>query len=194
MSAIHGNNINEINFHHVLKDIENFFWFLILSNAALANPFVQNEIKKQNEPNILSMLEKFNQWTCLQTEINHSTNQYKTNMKPLGLFILCGKLMAINCYELLKASNYYSSLKDTIEFKFLYHIRNGAAHNNKFHFKNSSGKWTLTESEIIQWDCYKICRNLQDNPVFNEFIDFSNIFRLGVYFSEKLKNIDENKK
>ncbi len=190
MGAIHGNNINEINFHPVLKDIENFFGFLILSNAALANPAVQDAIKQQNEPNILSMLEKFNQWTCLRTEINHFTNQYKTNMKPLNLFILCGKLMAINCYELLKASNYYSNLKDTEEFKFLYHIRNGAAHNNKFHFKNSRCEWTLDKSKIIQWDCYKIRQNLQDTPVFNNFIDFSSIFRLGLHFSDKLKDID----
>ncbi len=194
MGAIHGNNINEINFHPILEDIEKFFWFLILSNAALANPDVQSLIKKQNESNILSMLEKFNQWTCLQTKIDYSTNQYKTSMKPLDLLILCGKLMAINCYELLKASNYHSVLKNTEEFKFLYHIRNGAAHNNKFHFKNSRDKWTIKEFEIIKWDDYKICRNLQDTPVFNNFIDFSNIFRLGLYFSDQLKKIDlENK-
>jgi len=53
-------NINEINFHPVLKDIENIFWFFILSNAVLANPKIQEEIKNQQEPNIISMLEKFN--------------------------------------------------------------------------------------------------------------------------------------
>lgn len=139
------------------------------------------------------MLEKFNKWVCLQTKINYSNQRYEASMKPSDLFIFCGKLMAINCYELLKASNYYSNLKDTKEFKFLRHLRNGAAHNNKFHFQNSQGKWTIKESETIQWDCYTICKNLQDTPVFNDFIDFSNIFRLAVYFSKKLTDLDLEK-
>ena len=187
-------NINEINFHPVLKDIENIFWFFILSNAVLANPKIQEEIKSQQEPNIISMLEKFNNWTSLQTRIDYSINRYQTTMQPLNQFILLGKTMAINLYELLKASDYYSNLQVMEEFRFLRYIRNGAAHNNKFNFKNRNGEWTLKNNEIIRWGDYTIDRNLQNKPVFNDFIGFQMIFILAKNFSERLTKIDNEQK
>ena len=187
-------NINEINFHPVLKDIENIFWFFILSNAVLANPKIQEEIKNQQEPNIISMLEKFNNWTSLQTRIDYSINRYQTTMQPLNQFILLGKTMAINLYELLKASDYYSNLQVMEEFRFLQYIRNGAAHNNKFNFKNRNGEWTLKNNEIIRWGDYTIDRNLQNKPVFNDFIGFQMIFILAKNFSERLTKIDNEQK
>jgi len=194
MDEIHVNNINEINFHSVLKDIENIFWFFILSNTALANPKIQKEIKNQKEQNIISMLEKFNKWANLQTKIDYSNNQYQTTIQAPNQFILLGKIMAINLYELLKASDYYENLKDTEEIKFLRHIRNGAAHNNKFHFKNRKGEWTIGENENVKWNDAEIKRSLQDKPVFNDFANFAGIFLLAKFFSDKLNEIDLVKK
>jgi len=191
MNTLYGSNINEINLHPVLKDIENIFWFFILSNATLANPDVQKEIKKQKDPNTISMLEKFNNWTSLEVKLDHFANRYQTTMKASNQFILLGKIMAINLYELLKASSY--DLKIMEEFKFLKHIRNGAAHNNKFHFKDRNGGWTMRENKVIHWGNYAIDRNLHGKPVFNNFIGFQMIFVLAKNFSERLEEIDKQK-
>jgi hypothetical protein len=80
------------------------------------------------------------------------------------------------------------------EFNFLRHIRNGAAHNNKFYFKNHKGEWTIREDETVKWNASEIRRSLQDTPVFNDFINFAGIFMLSKFFSDKLKEIDLIKK
>jgi hypothetical protein len=193
MDEIHVNNIKEINFHPILNDIENIFWFFILSNAALANPKIQEEIRNQNESNIISMLDKFNIWANLQTKIDYFTSQYQTTIHAPNQFILLGKTMVINLYEFLKASDYYSHLQPMDEFNFLRHIRNGAAHNNKFYFKNRKKEWTIGENEIVKWNVSEIRRSLQDKPVFNDFINFVSIFMLAKFFSDKMKEIDKTK-
>lgn len=193
MEEIHVNNINEINFHPVLKDIENFNWFFLLSVRALSDYDVQNILRTKDniQPGYLcfvQMLDRFNLSTSLQIEKKENFATSKLNIA--NEMILMGKIMTINLFEILKDSKYFQDLRDLEEFKFLRHIRNGAAHNNKFHFKDRNNKWTLNESEIIEWNNYKIDRNLQDKPVFNNFISFQSIFILGKIFSEKLKNID----
>lgn len=54
-------DVNNLNFHSVLKDIENMFWFFILSHKTLSRKDVQNIIKKTEDVSIISMLEKYNQ-------------------------------------------------------------------------------------------------------------------------------------
>lgn len=85
------------------------------------------------------MLDRYNKWVNLQTKIDIITKKYTTEMNILNGVIIVGKIMTISVYELLRSSKYYLSLKDLEEFKFLKHIRNGAAHNNRFDFKNQRG-------------------------------------------------------
>lgn len=183
-------------FHEVLQDIDDFFWFYLLSNAVLADPDVQNLIKTKNVNNagtyFSSMLNRYNKWVNLQTEIDHINKKYSTKMNLLNSSIIVGKIMAISVHELLLSSKYYSDIKNLEEFKFLKHIRNGAAHNNRFDFKNKWSKWTLKDNEVIKWQNQKIDKGLQGKTVFNDFISFSGIFLLANYFSEKMKQIDKN--
>ena len=139
MEEIHVNNINEINFHPVLKDIENFNWFFLLSMRALSDYDVQNILRTKDniQPGYLcfvQMLDRFNLSTRLQIEKKENFATSKLNIT--NEMILMGKIMTINLFEILKDSKYFQDLKDLKKFKFLRHIRNGAAHNNKFHFKN----------------------------------------------------------
>lgn len=111
-------------------------------------------------------------------------------MKILNSSIVIGKAMAITMYELLKSSEYYKKLKQLEEFNFLKHIRNGAAHNNRFHFKNNQDRWTLKEKDKIKWRDNEISIKLQGTKVFNDFISFTLVYILAYDFSEKLKAID----
>lgn len=190
-------NINEINFHPVLKDIENIFWLFILSHKVLANLNVQNIIKTTEDSFIVSMLEKYNQWVNLQIKINND-NTYITNSNILDNMIFTGKAVTILTYEFLIASKYKEIINGDEEFHFLKYIRNSAAHDNKFDLKYRFGKnkgdWMINKNDIIKWNGMEISRKLQDTKVFNNFISIFGVFLLAKHFSERLTNIDSGQK
>lgn len=186
-------NVNEVNFHPVLHDIENIFWFFILSNKALSHPDVQNILKQEKDGTILSMLKKYNKWVSLNIEIkNNGICTSRMNIKDEMIFI--GKAMAILTYEFLSASKYKRAIEKWEEFRFLKYIRNAAAHDNKFDLKyrfgRNKGKWMINKGEIIKWNNKEISRKLQDTEVFNDFISLPSVFLLVKYFSERLTRID----
>ncbi len=200
MDEIHINDINEINLHPVLKDIENIFWFFLLSVRTLSDYDVQNILRTKDSVQegylcFVQMLDKFNTSTNLQIEKKGHIATSKLNIIKEMNFM--GKAMVVFAYELLSASDYFIEIKEDKEFKFLKYIRNGAAHDNKFDLKYKYGKnkeqWMLGEKEIIEWNNLKISRELQDTEVFNKFISMPSIFLLAKHFSERLENIDKQK-
>lgn len=200
MDEIHINNINEINLHPVLKDIENIFWFFLLSVRTLSDYDVQNILRTKDSVQegylcFVQMLNKFNTSTNLQIEKKGDIATSKLNIIKEMNFM--GKAMVVFAYELLSASDYFIEIKEDKEFKFLKYIRNGAAHDNKFDLKykygKNKGQWMLDEKEIIEWNNLKISRELQDTEVFNKFISMPSIFLLAKHFSERLENIDKQK-
>ena len=199
MDEIHVNNINEINFHPVLKDIENIFWFFLLSIRTLSNDDIQNTLRILNKQEgygaFDQMLDKFNTSTDLKIEKRGNIATSKLNIIKEMNFM--GKAMVVFLYELLYASDYFTEINEDQEFKFLKYIRNGAAHNNKFDLKyrygRNKGQWMLGEKEIIEWNNFKITRELQDKEVFNVFISMPSIFLLAKHFSGRLENIDGKK-
>lgn len=119
----------------------------------------------------------------------------KLNLNKEMIFI--GKSLTILTYEHLSASEYIEKINQSIEFKFLQHIRNGAAHNNKFDLKyrygKNKGQWRIGENEKIEWNNMIIYRELQDKNIFNDFISMFSILLLAKHFSDKLNNIDKLK-
>ncbi len=200
MDEIHINNINEINFHPVLKDIENIFWFFLLSVRTLSDYDVQNILRTKDSVQegylcFVQMLDKFNASTNLQIDKKENTATSKLNI--INEMNFMGKAMAVLTCELLLASDYFLEIKEDKELKFLKYIRNGAAHNNKFDLKyrygKNKGQWMLNEKEVIEWNNLKINRELQDKEVFNGFISMPSVFLLAKHFSERLENIDKQK-
>lgn len=124
---------------------------------------------------------------------DNDDNTHTSNLNVLNSMIFTGKAMAILMYDFLSLSGYNTIINRDNEFQFLRHVRNGAAHNNKFNLKNEEGDWKIGESETIEWSGMKISRELQNEEVFNSFISMSQIFLLAKHFSEKLKEIDNNK-
>lgn len=194
-------NVNELNFHPVLKDIENMYWLFLLSVRTLSDYDVQNILRTKNsvQEGYLSfnhMLDKFNKATNLHIEKTGNVATSKLNI--LKEMVFMGKAMAILICELLIASDYKVEIEKDDEFKFLKHIRNGATHNNIFDFQYkygvNKGQWMLGENEIIKWNGMEISRKLQGSTVFNDFISLFGIFLLAKHFSEKLTDIDNEHK
>jgi len=189
-------DVNNVSFHPVLKDIENIFWFFILSNKALSHPVIQNILKQERDDSILAMLKKYNEWVELQVSINNDVYTSKLNM--LDGMIFLGRAMTILTYELLTFSDYKDYIAKLEEFKFLKLIRNGAAHNNKIDLKyrygKQKGQWRIGENETIKWRDKEISRKLHDTIIFNDFIYFGYIFLLAKDLSDKLFAEDSVKK
>jgi len=189
-------NVNKINFHPVLKDIENIFWFFLLSIRALSDYEIQDILKIKNSHQegyecFNSMLNKFNKTTNLKIEIKKTDGATTSKLNILNEMIFMGKAMAVLAYDYLSLSKYNNIISKDDKFKFLKYIRNGAAHNNKFNLKDEDGKWKIGENEIIKWGEKEISRRLQGNKVFNDFISVFDIFLLIKNFSEQLENIDK---
>src|SRR3989344_3324507 len=164
-------DVSEVNFHPVLKDIENMHWLFLLSVRTLSDYDVQNILRTKNntQEGYLSfnhMLDKFNETTDLHVEKTGNITTSKLNI--LKEMVFMGKAMAILTYDFLSLSSYNTNINKDEEFQFLRHIRNGSAHNNKF--------------------------KLQGSIVFNDFISLFSIFLLAKHFSEKLIAIDKKQK
>lgn len=190
-------NVSEINFHPVLKDIENMYWLFLLSIRTLSDYDVQNILRTKNsiQEGYLSfnhMLDKFNKVTDLHIEKTGNVTTSKMNI--LKEMIFMGKAMVILTYDFLSLSGYNANINKDEEFQFLRHIRNGAAHNNKFNFKNEDGSWKIGENETIKWNNMEISRKLQGDIIFDDFISLFNVFLLAKYFSDRLVKIDKEKK
>lgn len=186
-------NVDKINFHPILKDIESIFWFFLLSIRALSDFDIQNILKTKNNTqdgyaSFNQMLEKFNKATNLKIEKNGNIATSKLNI--LNEMTLMGKAMAILTYDFLSLSKYNAKINQDNEFQFLRHIRNGAAHYNKFNLKDEDGVWKIEEGKIIEWNGKQISRELHGKEVFNGFISIFDIFILAKHFSDKLTSID----
>jgi len=193
--------VKDINFHPLLKDIENMFWLFLLSIRTLSDIEIQKILRMKNEAmqgylSFNEMLDKFNDNTNLKIEKKGNVNT--TTMNILSEMIFIGKAMTIFAYELLRFSDYFKDIKDCEEFKFLHFIRNSSAHNNKFDLKHQFGskigQWMIGENENIKWGGLEINRKLQGTAVFNNFISIFQMFLLIKHFSESLYKIDNDKK
>lgn len=194
-------DVKGINFHPVLKDIENMFWLFLLSMRTLSDFDIQKLLRTKNTTNkgyecFNYMLDKFNETTNFSIEIKG--NVATSKLTVLNEMIFTGKAMTIFIYQLLESSDYIETVKNDGEFYFLTHIRNGAAHNNKFDLKHRFGKmkgqWRIQEDETIKWNDKEITRKVQETTVFNDFISLGNIFLLAEHFSNRLKEIDNKSK
>ncbi len=190
-------DVDSIDFHPVLKDIENIFWFFLLSVRTLSDYDVQNILNTKDNVQegylcFVKMLNKFNTSTKLHIETKNNSATSKLNI--LNEMIFMGKAMALLTYDFLSLSSYNTIINKDTEFQFLRHIRNGAAHNNKFNLKDENGDWKINENEIIKWNGMEISRKLQGENIFNSFISIGGVFLLVKSFSERLFNIDNEKK
>lgn len=182
-------NPNNINFHPILKDIENIFWLFLLSHSTLSNPDVQNIIKTMCDKLFIPLLEKYNEWVDLRIKIKG--NKYMSSSKILEHMICTGKTISILAFDYLASSKYDAIINKDIKYQFLRHIRNGAAHHNIFNLKDIDGNWKIEDGDKIEWNNKIIDKSLQGKKVFNEFITMNDVFLLIKELSEQITEIDK---
>jgi len=78
-------------------------------------------------------------------------------------------MLILFAYENIKDLPIYHEIRNIDDIKFLRHLRNAAAHGNRFHFIDSKLK-RFIDPGIVSWRNKTIDKNLQDQKAFPNFI------------------------
>jgi len=152
-------NINwkELSLNPIFKPIKDFFEFYLLGVGFIGQPDFQ-KIFIQTHPELRNTIERYN----LNVDLEKDGCIIKT--KPKEYWITLGRMMSIAIFNILESSEYNNILNQEDLFKFAKHLRNGAAHNNKFNISPPVHRPIIWKDKII------------DNSLngTNVFIDFFN--------------------
>lgn len=144
--------------------IKKMFEFFILGVGFVGQKEFQRSFL-QAHPDLKPLVNTYNKEVNLRVEgrsVKSETSPYLINI---------GRLMSIAIFDILQHSKYHNTVKNTEIFKFAKHIRNGAAHDNKFDIsppiKNS-----------VSWREYTITNDLNEKTVFLDFISPATLIHL----------------
>jgi hypothetical protein len=187
----------KLNVHPLLKIVEEEFMYFAVSLNMMCLQSFQNALVKihngkmsemntsvaVNEFKVLRydvayVLNSFNK----RNKISFNKNEAEGNiMEPM---IRHSRLLTVLLYDLLFDKNYYNKINKTEIFKFVKHLRNGSAHNNKFNFEGKAIKEVEWRGKII-----KECE--EGKQVFGRFIYLPDLLILVNDISDKLDEIDK---
>ncbi|MFH1089423.1 MAG: hypothetical protein V1716_03300 [Candidatus Uhrbacteria bacterium] len=189
----------EIYIHPIFNELLNNFRFFLAGINMMSMPDFQKALINghKGEKSELEISVKYDDLKCLKYDIRDILTSFnksvelkligdKVEANIVGLMNFQARQIAISLFDILQFSKYqnYIIKNNSTLFKFAKHIRNGAAHNNKFFFDEKNkldlpvgwrGK-TIEESFHLQ----KI--------VFNEFLTPADLVLLISDFSFIIKN------
>ena len=149
----------KIKVHPIFEPIKKLFEFYVLGIGFVGMPDFQGEFLRVH-PGMKSLVNAYNKEVNLRVE----GTQVKLSSKLYLIYI--GRLMALAIFDFLQFSPYQKDLRGKEIFRFIKHIRNGAAHNNKFNF---------SELELLKgparWKDKIINSSLKGKPVIPDFIN-----------------------
>lgn len=151
------NDYEKLNINPIFEPIKQLFEFYILGIGFIGQ-FDFQEVFLKNHPELKTFTERYNKNVNLKKDGSKVKSETKIYM------ISVGRIMAISLFNILEFSEYQNDLNQEEIFKFAKHIRNGAAHNNKFNIA------PLLEKSI-QWRERIIDNSLNGSPVFLDFIN-----------------------
>jgi hypothetical protein len=170
----------KVKVHPLFEPIKKLLEFMIFGNGFLIMPEFQKAFLNIN-PAAKPILDEYNK----EVKLTVKGNEIHANMQ---LYLIhAGRLMAIAIFDFLQFSEYNKYLSQTDIFKFAKHIRNGAAHNNKFFFDAKSKRELLKKP--IKWNSKIIVSSLMGKTVFPDFI---NSFSL-LYLIQDISKMIESK-
>ncbi|MCL5073499.1 MAG: hypothetical protein M1308_21790 [Actinobacteria bacterium] len=181
-------DVNDLNFHPILKDIKHIFIHFLLSFKALS--LVETQQIMLSDVNFSQILKKYNKMISFKIEKAPNSATYTTRLNMLEQMTFLGKAIAILMYDYILASKYNDKLNNDNDIKFLKYIRNGATHNNRFNMRDEEGKWKIEESKFIKWHNKKIDRKLHGKQVFPKFVSILDMVLLANEISKKLNRLD----
>lgn len=154
-----GTDYTKIKVHPIFEPIKKLFEFYILGIGFIGMPDFQREFLRVH-PGMSSLVDVYNK------EVNLRIEGAQVKLSSKLYLVHIGRLMAIAIFDFLQSSPFHKNLSGTEIFRFAKHIRNGAAHNNKFNFN---------EDELIkkpaQWKDKSIDSSLKSKPVVPSFIN-----------------------
>ena len=188
--------------HPFLSLIERTLRYNIVALGMMCMPELQQAFVEGNPQILLAAKGKYGNHDAMVFETKKATEQFNKEMSinKSGEKIEAklrmplqgeARKMIIYLYDLLENSAYYPCLQRKDGFEFLRHLRNGAAHDNKFDFKghmNNSLNEPITE---IQWREMKITQDMENTEVFDLFIAPADLIVLISDISKLLKSFDE---
>jgi len=140
----------------------------------------KNELGQQFMYNVGDILASYN--TTVGLKLNGIDGKVQAQLVEV-LKPLC-RLTAISLFDVLDSSSYNNDVNRSILYQFSKHIRNGAAHNNRF---NISPPLTHT----VTWRDKEINNSSNGKEVFLSFLSAGDLMLLINDISLELKKIDE---
>lgn len=149
----------KIKVHPLFEPVKKLFEFYILGIGFVGMPDFQ-KIFLRMHPGMKPLVDVYNKEVNLRIE----GTQVKLSSKLYLVHI--GRLMALAIFDFLQFSPHQKDLSGTEIFNFTKHIRNGAAHNNKFNF---NGRELLKKP--ARWKDKIIDSSLKGKSVIPDFIN-----------------------
>lgn len=189
----------KLNIHPLLKMFENEVLFFIAAYMMMAKPAFQKSVVNDYAGRMgeITTSIKFNGFNTLKVDIAYIFNEFnatfnvslseKDGKERAGFgeaFNQHGRLVAIALFNVLESSTYNKSISKTEIFRFVKHLRNGAAHHNKFNFDGKIIKDTEWRGKVVRQDD-------EGNQVFGKFISLQDLLILINDVSDKLDEIDK---
>jgi len=170
---------SKIKLNTLFDPIKKNFEFFILGIGFVSQKNFQ-KLFLLSHPELTPLVNTYNQEVNLRIEGN--TVKSKTSLYWINI----GRLMAIAIFDIVQFSQYHNLLKNTEIFKFAKHIRNGAAHDNKF-------KISPTIKKSISWRDKTISNSLNNTKVFPDFINAGTLIHLMSDISEIIEKKEKKR-
>ena len=182
--------------HPLFSEIERYFRYLLISMGMLTQKAGQVGVQKSWPTIDIQTSVNFDGNTVLYFSVNKAIKQFNqefnvqnssqsTTANLNAILKTQARLMVVYLYQIINGdeSPYKTMVRRDLD-NFIYHIRNAAAHDNKFHiFKR--------KNEKAEWRGKVIDDSMQGKVVFNDFICPADIIVLMSDLSRELRRIDE---
>lgn len=194
----------KLNIHQIFKIIEDSFMFFMVGQNMMAIPSFQKALVKLHDGRMgqIQTSVKFEDESAIKFETSYALNRFNkvTGMKEIGKSVECnigpllvqqGILLSIAIFNILESSSYNKKISRSSLFRFSKHLRNGAAHGNKFNFSKETSE-KLKQSTVC-WRGKEIKETLHGETVFGNFIYLPDLIVLIHDISEELDRIDSKR-
>lgn len=187
----------EIYIHPIFHDLLSNFRYFFVGINMMSMPDFQKAliIGHKGEKSELEISVQYDDLKCLKYDIQDVFNSFnkavglklvgdKVEANIINLMNFQARQIAISLFNILENSKFNNTINKKEIFKFANHLRNGAAHNNKFNFN------AKTISKLpIKWRNKTIESSLRGTEVFNKFLTPADLILLISDFSNIIKKL-----
>jgi len=178
--------------HHLFENIERNYRYFLLAMGALSQKEIQEAVIRAWPTASIETSVKFDNYSGLTFEPKVTVQQFnnefcvnnigcQTTLNFNKLLVTQARMMAVYIYQTIEESKYKNKINRELD-NFIFHIRNAAAHDNKFLIRKR-------QAEIACWRNKSVDISMQGDEVFGSFICPADIILLISDISCELKEI-----